>query len=123
MRKLKLLFRRGNICQGLLFLAKEALHQEGFTEVQYVVKATVAEYFQAVASGEGDISMQFAAPAIVFLAGLHVGCMELFGTDKIRAIRDLKGKTIAGPALRSSQHILVASMLAYVGIDPRNEVK
>jgi NitT/TauT family transport system substrate-binding protein len=123
MRRLKLLFRRGNICQGLLFLAKEALHQGGFTGVQYMLKATVAEYFQAVASGEGDISMQFSAPTIVFLAGLYVGCMELFGTDKIRAIRDLKGKTIAGPALRSSQHILVASMLAYVGIDPRNEVK
>src|SRR6266536_3613113 len=129
--QIKLLYRSGNICHGLLFLAQEALHQAGFTEVQYVVKPTVAEYFQALASGEGDLSTQFAATAIVymeegapivFLAGLHVGCMELFGSDKVRAIRDLKGKTVAVPALRSSQHILVASMLAYVGIDPRRDV-
>jgi len=130
--KLRVLFRRGNICQsGLLILAEEALHQEGFTELQYVVKPTVAEYFQALISGEGDISMQFSASAIVymeegapivFLAGAHVGCLYLFGTDKVRAIRDLKGKTIAVPAMRSSQHVFVASMLAYVGIDPRKGV-
>jgi NitT/TauT family transport system substrate-binding protein len=131
--KLKLLFRQGNVCQaGLLILAKQALHEEGFTEVQYVVKPTVAEYIRAMASGEGDISMQFSAPAlvfmeegapIVFLAGIHAGCMELFGTDRIRAIRDLRGKTVAVPALRGSQHIFVSTMLAHVGIDPRREVK
>jgi NitT/TauT family transport system substrate-binding protein len=130
-RQIKLLYRRGNVCQGLLFLAQEALHQEGFTEVHYVVKPTVAEYVQAPASGEGDLSAQFAATGLVymdegaplvFLAGLHVGCMELFGSNKVRAIRDLKGKTVAVPALRSSQHILLASMLAYVGVDPRRDV-
>jgi NitT/TauT family transport system substrate-binding protein len=129
--RIKLLYRRGNVCQGLVFLAQEALQQEGFTEVQYVVKSTVAEYNQALASGEADLSTQFAATGIiymeegaplVFLAGLHVGCIELFGTDKVRAIRDLKGKTVAVPALRGSHHILVASMLAYVGIDPRRDV-
>jgi NitT/TauT family transport system substrate-binding protein len=125
--QIKLLYRRGNICQGLLFLAQEALRQEGFTQVQYVVKPTAAEYYQALASGEGDLSMQFASTGIVymeegapivFLAGLHIGCMELFGSDTVRAIRDLKGKTVAVPALRGSHHIFVASMLAYVGIDP-----
>jgi NitT/TauT family transport system substrate-binding protein len=90
--QIKLLLQSGNICQGLLFLAQEALPQEGFTEVQYVVKPTVAEYHQALASGEGDISTPFAAVGlvsmvegapIVFLAGLHVGCMELFGSDTV----------------------------------------
>jgi hypothetical protein len=51
--QIKLLYRSCDSCHGLLFLAQEALHQEGFTEVQYVVKATVAEYSQALASGEG----------------------------------------------------------------------
>ena len=32
---------------------------------------------------------------IVFLAGIHVGCFELFGTERVRAIRDLKGKPSA----------------------------
>ncbi len=129
--RIRVLYRRGNICQGLLFLAKEALHREGFTDVQYVVKDTVGEYFKAVAAGEADLSTQFSAPAIVymeegapivFLAGIHVGCLELFGSDKVRAIRDLRGKTVAVPSLRSSQHILVATMVAYVGIDPKKEI-
>ena len=54
--------------------------------------------------------MNFAAPLvialdggapIVVLAGVHAGCFELFGTERVRAIRDLKGKTVAmsGPGI------------------------
>ena len=32
------------------------------------------------------------------LAGVHVGCFELFGTDRVHTIRDLKGKTVAVPS-------------------------
>jgi NitT/TauT family transport system substrate-binding protein len=32
---------------------------------------------------------------ITLLAGVHAGCFELFGMDRVRAIRDLKGKTVA----------------------------
>ena len=42
-----------------------------------------------------------AGDPIVFLAGAHVGCFELFGTDQVRSIRDLKGKTVAIPELGS----------------------
>jgi NitT/TauT family transport system substrate-binding protein len=31
---------------------------------------------------------------VVLLAGGHVGCLELFGTDQVRTIRDLRGKTV-----------------------------
>ena len=40
-----------------------------------------------------------AGDPIVVLGGVHVGCFELFGTDRVRAIRDLKGKTVAIPEL------------------------
>ena len=48
--------------------------------------------------------MHFAAPLImrvdagdpiVVLAGGHVGCFELFATERVRAIRELKGKSVA----------------------------
>jgi NitT/TauT family transport system substrate-binding protein len=51
-----------------------------------------------------------------------VGCLELFGADRVRVIRDLKGKTISVPDLGGSEHVFLASMLAYVGLDPRQDV-
>jgi NitT/TauT family transport system substrate-binding protein len=73
-----------------------------------------------------------AAPAIVYamdsqpsllaLAGIHAGCYELFGDESVNAIRDLKGKTISVYALGGADHVLLASMLAYVGMDPRRDV-
>jgi NitT/TauT family transport system substrate-binding protein len=77
------------------------------------------------------ISMAFAPPfiiqvdkgePIVLLGGVHIGCYELFGTDRVRSIRDLKGKTVAIPALGSPHHTFVASMVVYVGLDPRKDI-
>ena len=56
------------------------------------------------------------------LAGVHAGCFELFGAKDVRAIRDLKGKTVAVPGLGSPQHVFLASMVAHVGIDPQKEI-
>jgi len=63
-----------------------------------------------------------AGDPIVILAGEHVGCFELFGTGTVRSIRDLKGKTVAVPALDSSRYVFFASMVAYVGLDPRKDI-
>jgi hypothetical protein len=35
---------------------------------------------------------------IVILAGVHVGCFELFATERVRTISDLKGKDAPDPA-------------------------
>jgi NitT/TauT family transport system substrate-binding protein len=59
---------------------------------------------------------------IVLLGGIHVGCFELFGTERVHAIRDLKGKTVAIPALGSPHHTFLASMAAHVGIDPNRDI-
>jgi NitT/TauT family transport system substrate-binding protein len=53
---------------------------------------------------------------------VHVGCFELFGTDHVRAVRDLKGKTVAVPAFGSSPHVFLTAMLAYVGLDAKKDV-
>jgi hypothetical protein len=54
-----------------------------------------------------------AGDPIIILAGEHVGCFELLGTDRIRGIRDLKGRTVAVPALDPSPYAFLASMAAY----------
>jgi NitT/TauT family transport system substrate-binding protein len=53
---------------------------------------------------------------------VHVGCYEVFGTDRVRAIRDLKGKTVAVPELGGSHQLFVASMAQYVGLDPHKDI-
>ncbi len=129
--KIRPVLRIGSVCAAPMFLTEEFLHGEGFTDVQYVKKETTVGARQAIASGEGDMTMVFSAPTIilidvgdpiVLLAGVHVGCFELFGTDRVRAIRDLKGKTVAVPALGGSEHVFLASMVAYVGLDPRKDI-
>jgi NitT/TauT family transport system substrate-binding protein len=86
---------------------------------------------QAVLSGEVDIVLNFVGPLLVrldagdplvMLAGGHVGCFELFGTERVRAIRELKGKTVSVPELGSPQHVFLASIAAYVGLDPRKDM-
>jgi NitT/TauT family transport system substrate-binding protein len=54
---------------------------------------------------------------------VHVGCYELFGTDRVRVIRDLKGKTVAITGLGLTQHLFLSIMVAHVGLDPRKDVK
>jgi NitT/TauT family transport system substrate-binding protein len=119
------------ICIAPLYLAAEFLPAEGFSKVDYI-KTGQHLMAKAVASGALDFAMNFAAPLlipldagdpIVLLAGGHTGCFELFGTSRVRAIRDLKGKTVAIPELGSPYHIFVASMAAYVGLDARKDIK
>ena len=56
------------------------------------------------------------------LAGVHGGCYELFVHEHIRAIRDLKGKRIAVSAISSLEYYFLASMMAYVELDPRRDI-
>jgi ABC-type amino acid transport substrate-binding protein len=42
--------------------------------------------------------------------------LELFGSDRVRAIHDLRGKTVGAPALDSSRHVFLASLVAHVGL-------
>ncbi len=120
-----------SLCVAPQHMAEELLRGEGFTDVQYIRMQGFVGVPKGLASGELDISMQFGGPLIirleagdpiVILAGVHVGCFELFGTDRVRAIRDLKGRTVAIPELGSPYHIFLASMAAYVGLDPRKDI-
>src|SRR5215472_15772330 len=114
------------ICVAPQYVAEELLRGEGFTDVQYV--KFISNPYKAFAAGEIDIGMAFIAPfivqvdtglPIVLLGGVHVGCFELFGTNEVRAIRDLKGKTVAVPELGSAHHVFLSSMVVYMGLNPQ----
>jgi NitT/TauT family transport system substrate-binding protein len=119
-----------SICTAPLYIAEEFLRRDGFTDVQYLPLGTRNGPY-ALADGRGDIAM-WDAPGliphldagkpIVLLAGVHAGCYELFGREDVRAIRDLKGKTVAIQYVGGGDQVLLSSMLAYIGIKPQHEV-
>ena len=118
------------ICVAPQYLAEEFLPLEGFTEWNYLPVGSRTA-LDALAEGRADFAMwsssellphMDAGKSIVVLAGLHGGCYQLFGSERMRAIRDLKGKTAAIHYLGSGDHILLATMLAYVGINPQQDV-
>jgi len=121
----------GSLCVTPQYVAEELLRGEGFSGVHYP-KTTGGELYAALAAGTVDLSLGFVGPAIVaidagvplvFLAGIHPGCYEVFGTERIRTIRDFKGKTIALTAEGGrGQRLFLSTMLTYVGLDPRKDV-
>ena len=118
------------ICISPLYVAEDLLQSEGFSDVQYV-RMTGSLFTQALAAGEVDMVLNFVGPLlirmdagdpIVILAGGHVGCFELFATDRVRAIRDLKGKAVSVPQLGGPEHVFLSSMAAYVGLNPSKDI-
>ena len=120
-----------SICSAPQYIAEELLRLEGFSEVEYLPLGA-RKGPHAVATGLADMTI-WAAPAliphlddgesIVLLAGIHVGCYELFANERVRSVRDLKGRTVAIQYFGGGDHVLLSSMLAYVGMKPQHDVK
>jgi NitT/TauT family transport system substrate-binding protein len=128
------LVRTGSTCQAPQYLAEGLLQSERFSDVHYVPMAAGADgrTRKTLASGQADISMNFVGPNIlvfdvgeplVILAGGHIGCWELFGTERVRTIRDLKDKVVALPEGGIAEaRIYLTVMASYVGLDPRKDM-
>ncbi|MEK0084253.1 ABC transporter substrate-binding protein [Benzoatithermus flavus] len=120
--------RAPTICVAPEQIAESALRAEGFTDVSYIEHASI----DGLARGQIDFDLQTAAWAvanldagepIVALAGVHVGCYELFAHEPVRAISDLKGRRVGIPQQPgSSGHLLLAVIAAHVGLDPRADI-
>ena len=67
------------------------------------------------------LNLEAGQPIVVF-GGLHSGCYELFGTERVRTIRDLKGKKVAVTLLRDDRHAFIAAMAAHVGLNPQKDI-
>jgi NitT/TauT family transport system substrate-binding protein len=120
-----------SLCLAPQYVAEELLRAEGFTEIRYVTHEESGGLSEGLASGAADIGNDFApmlimrvdaGDPITILGGVHVGCFELFGTERVRTIRDLKGKNVAVRGLRTPPHVFLASMAAYVGLDPGQDI-
>jgi len=119
------------LCFAPEYVAEEILPAEGFVDVRYLKLDLGDPLKRAMLAGEVDIMVSTiplgvlwadAGVPFTFLSGVHVGCYELFGTDRIRAIHDLKGKTVAVPVLGAGAHIFLLTMLAAMGMEPRRDV-
>ena len=115
------------ICEAPLDVADELLRSEGFTDVRYV-DTSADEVFAAIAHRKVDFALDFpvlflpgidSGEPITVLAGVHIGCFELFARDDILTIADLKGKTVG---LKASPPALLRLMAAQVGLDAAKDI-
>src|SRR5262249_56621482 len=63
-----------------------------------------------------------AGGPIVMIAGSRIGWFELFGTDRVRGIRDLKDKTVAILDEGAPDRLFLSVILLQIGLDPRRDV-
>lgn len=117
-------------CFAPSYVAAELLKLEGFSDVRYVKTPLNEGPTEAMMQGKVDFIMNDppahllgmdAGAQITLLAGIHTGCWELFGSESVRTLRDLKGKKVAAPQ-KSSREAFVAAMVASVGIDPNKDI-
>jgi NitT/TauT family transport system substrate-binding protein len=125
------LARSPSLCVAPQYVVDELLAAEGITQVDYLATDSGPLLSEAIASGQIDFSLHFSGPLVLLLdrgrkvtmlAGVHVGCFELFAKDGINSVADLKGRSVGAPALESSAHVFVSAMAALVGLDPTKDI-
>jgi NitT/TauT family transport system substrate-binding protein len=120
-----------SICVAPQDVVADLLRDEGFTDIRYVPLPPGTNTPDAIAQGKLDFGMNYAPlqvagvdrrVAIKVLAGVHVGCFELFVTDAIGGVLDLAGKRVGIPAMGSPEHLFLSVIAANVGIDPKAQI-
>ena len=123
------LFKFPIACFAPYYLAEDLLRAEGFTDVQYVNLAPTQTNLKALGSGDihftiTDIHTALlhldAEASILLLAGIHGGCYELFVTNGVRTVRDLKGRIVS--VANRGRQAFVSSIAAWIGLDPHKEI-
>ena len=123
------LTRFPGICVAPQYVADDLLRAEGFTDVRYMESDWATS--GALVDGHVDVSLEFPPDLlrlmdkgrpVMVLAGVHVGCFELFAHGNIRSISDLKGKTVGMPTLGAGEYLFMASIASYVGLDPLTDI-
>ncbi|HEY0801178.1 MAG TPA: ABC transporter substrate-binding protein [Steroidobacteraceae bacterium] len=126
------LAKNPTICIAPQYVVSDLLSAEGFTNAVYVQSDGGVEQAKAVANGDLDFTLHFSGPLllqidrglrITLLAGIHVGCFELFAKEGIRSVADLKGRTVGIQALETSQHIFLSVMATLVGLNPAKDYR
>ena len=120
------------LCYGPQYVAKEMLHLEGFTEVNFIPYGPDISDAKRVGAGEAHIGAGWAGDfllqadlgtRVVALSGMHNGCTEIIAGRRVRSFRDLKGKKVAIYSVESAEYIWFNTMVAYIGLDPRKDIE
>ena len=126
------LAKNPTICIAPQYVVSDLLNAEGFTNVAYVESDAGLGQTKAVANGDLDFTLHFSGPLLVeidrglgitVVAGIHVGCFELFAKEGIRSVADLKGRTVGQQGLGSSPHVFISAMASLVGLDPAKDIE
>src|SRR6516225_11506517 len=118
------------LCVSSLYIAEELLRAEGFTDIRYTAPPDAATILPI--HGDVDFSPAYASDSVraidageplMLLAGVMVGCFELFAREGIASVADLKGKSIGVGAVGSLSQELLTLITAQVGLDSRKDVQ
>ncbi|WP_331371295.1 ABC transporter substrate-binding protein [Sinorhizobium chiapasense] len=125
-------FTDGPYCWAALFLAGELMRADGITDVRYVPGDTTVDNTEWLTSAVTDFdfnmpsmhirSIESGAP-IKMLTGVHTGCWELRGNDRVNSVADLRGKRVGIWAFNDHPHVFLSLMINYVGLDPVREIE
>jgi len=126
------LAKNPTICIAPQYVVSDLLNAEGFTNVAYVESDAGLGQTKAVANGDLDFTLHFSGPLLVeidrglgitVVAGIHVGCFELFAKEGIRSVADLRGRTVGQQGVGSSPHVFISAMASLVGLDPAKDIE
>ena len=119
----------------ITFLPAEVARQRGFfreqnLEIKYILTRTEADR-AALASGNLDYSLRAGSTFLSAARGLPVRVIFL-GTKRpfwglvvrpeIKAVKELKGKSLGVPGFLGSQHISAKAILKQHGLDPDRDI-
>jgi NitT/TauT family transport system substrate-binding protein len=113
-------------------VAEPLLREEGITDIQYI-EQKIDQGEEDILAGRVDFTADFTANSlrvvapgdpIDFISGVHIGCYSLIGSDRIKSVRDLKGKKVwAWENVMASPNVFFKAFVAYVGLDPDKDVE
>jgi NitT/TauT family transport system substrate-binding protein len=121
--------QKPGLCVSSLYIAEELLRAEGFTDIRYI-DAPMGAF--GPAHGEADFAPQYASQCVraidagepvTLLAGVMVGCFELFAREGIASVAELKGRSIGVGAAGSLSQQLLTLITAQVGLDARQDIQ
>jgi NitT/TauT family transport system substrate-binding protein len=119
------------ICIAPEYVVDDLLLAEGFTKIDRVPLPEDLNVPDVIAHGIIDFGLNFASAevagidrgvAMKVLAGVHVGCFELFVNGAIRGVADLPGKKVGIQAVGSPDHLFLSVIAGNVGIDPKTQI-
>jgi NitT/TauT family transport system substrate-binding protein len=119
------------LCVPPLYIAEELLRADGFTDIRYIDAAGATSWTTPVARGAVDFAAIYCSDALrvmdtgspmTLLAGVMVGCFELFARAGIDTIAGLRGKSVGVQQAGSLAQALVTLMAAQVGLDPAKDI-